>query len=155
MLATATRTHLLWWNIQFLSPLPPYVIVLFPFAAITVRHRVCVNFMGNMHTSRGTCIHIMSNTHISWGTCIYHVKHAYIMGNVHISWQTRIHHRGRAHINKNTAVYQHKYSRLSTQIQPFININAPCININTAFYQHKYSRINTADYQHKYSPLSA
>ena len=147
MLATATRTHLLWWNMQFLSPLPPYVVVLFPFAAITVRHRECVNFMGNMHTSRGTCIH--------------HVKHAYIMGNVHISCQTRIHHGKRAYIMANThtssgtCTHQQKYSRLSTQIQPFININAPCININTAFYQHKYSRINTADYQHKYSPLSA
>ena len=73
---------------QFLSPLPPYVVVLFPFAAITVRHRVCVNFMGNMHTSRGACIH--------------HVKHAYITGNVHISWQTGIHNGVRAYMMANT-----------------------------------------------------
>ena len=128
MLATATRTHLLWWNIQFLSPLPPYIVVLFPFAAITVRHRVCVNFMGNMHTSRGACIHhvkrayIMGNVHIWWQTrihngeraymmadthtsrwlCTHHGKYAYIMGNLYKSCQTRIHHGERAYIMANT-----------------------------------------------------
>ena len=128
MLATAPRTHLLWWNMQFLSPLPPYVVVLFPFAAITVRHRVCVNFMGNMHTSRGACIHhvkrayIMGNVHIWWQTrihngeraymmadthtsrwlCTHHGKYAYIMGNLYKSCQTRIHHGERAYIMTNT-----------------------------------------------------
>ena len=77
-------------------------------------HGKHAHITGNLYTSCQTRIYhgerayIMSNTHTSWETCIYHGKHAYIIGDVHTS--TKI----QPFINTNTAVYQLKYSRLST-----------------------------------------